>query len=83
MDFLYKTILFPKNPTFEYRRVNGVWQKRKKGEKEFKVADANAQKVLSNEYKNKSFLFFYSNTVKFGVLAVALIGATMFFKRKK
>lgn len=81
MGIIYKTLNLAANPTFEYQRKNKVWYKRKKGEKEWVVGDSNAQKVLNAEFKDKKGLFFYSTTLKVGV--VLLAGALTFFYSRK
>lgn len=62
---IYKTLgNFTQNPSMEYQRRNGVWYKRKKGDKtDFYQVDAGGQNILDNFYKGKSPLYFYNTPV--------------------
>ena len=82
MELLYKLLRLPSKPDTQYQRRKGIWYKRKDGDKTWSVGDSNVQKVLSNQYKGKSALFFYSNTVKIGAVVLLVGAATMYFKRK-
>jgi hypothetical protein len=81
-DLLYKNLRLPSVSNAQYQRRNGVWYKRTDGTKSWIVGDSNVQKVLSNQYKGKSALFFYSNTAKITAVLLLVGGATLYFKRK-
>lgn len=82
MDFLYKTLRLPSKPSVQYQRKGGKWYKREAGETSWILGNANVQKVLSNEFKGKNALFFYSNTAKIGAVLLLIGGATFFFRYK-
>jgi hypothetical protein len=79
---LYKTLYLKANPNAEYQRRGGVWYKRKIASREawFKV-DPKGADILSNAYMGKNPLYFYSNTVLIG--GVALIGAIGYLAYKR
>ncbi len=79
---LYKTIYFSGNPSAEYQKRGGVWYKRTLGSREvwYKV-DPKGAGVLNNAYKSKNPLYYYSNTVLIG--GVALIGALGYLAYKR
>ena len=86
MEWLYKKLNYSKNPDFEYQRRNGIWFRRKKGTlTAFVKGDENVQKVLNNAYKDKSPLFFYSETAVIGGLillgSISYYGYLKFYKR--
>jgi len=80
---IYKTLRdFTGNPTMEYQRRNGVWYKRKQGDKtDFYQVDAGGQNVLDNYYKGRSSFSYYNTPV----LAVGgiIIGVGLFWIYKK
>jgi len=73
MFSVYKTLYNPSNPNAEYQKQSGVWVKRLKGsKKEWVALDPSGASVLNNLYKSKGNLFFYSDTLKYGSLALIL-----------
>ena len=62
---IYKTLgNFEGNTAAEYQRRNGVWYKRKKGDKtDFYPVNEDGQGILNNYYKDKSPLYFYNMPV--------------------
>ncbi len=83
MNFIYKTLRLPSVADAQYQRRNGIWYKRNVGDKTWSVGDSNVQKVLNNQFKDKGFLFFYSNTVKISAILLLVGGASLYFKRKR
>jgi hypothetical protein len=82
---MYKIFYLAGNPNFEYRNVNGVWQKRAIGTDEaWFRADANGQKVLNNSHKPKGLRPFwnYSTTLKAGVV-VGVVGIGLYFYSRR
>jgi hypothetical protein len=85
MFSVYKTLYNPSNPKAEYQKQSGVWVKRLKGSKlEWNALDPDGTKVLDGVYKSKGSLFFYSDTLKYGSLALILgIGFYAYIKLGK
>jgi hypothetical protein len=79
---LYKTLYFKGNPSAEYQKRGGVWYKRPLGSREvwYKL-DPKGSDILNNAYIGKNPLYFYSNTVLIG--GVALIGALGYLAYKR
>ena len=79
---LYKTLYLKGNPNAEYQNRNGVWYKRAIGSKEawYKL-DPKGADILRNAYQGKNTLYFYSNTVLIG--GVALVGVLGYLAYKK
>jgi hypothetical protein len=84
INMLYKTLYLANNPNAEYQRRNGVWFKRPIGTKQIWVkVNTEGQRILSNVYKDKNALFYYSNTALIlGVSAIGLLGY-MYYRKKK
>jgi hypothetical protein len=79
---LYKTLYLKGNPYAEYQKRNGVWYKRAIGSSEswYRV-DAKGSDIMNNAYQNKNEIYFYSNLVVYG--GVALIGVLGYLAYKK
>jgi len=73
MISVYKTLYNPYNPNAEYQKQHGVWVKRLKGSKgAWNTLDPDGAKILDKLFKGKGKLFFYSDTLKYGSIAIIL-----------
>ena len=60
---MYKILYNSYNPSFEYQRQNGVWFKRAISSQEmWKKLDAKGQDIMKKAFKDKTPIFFYSNS---------------------